>query len=51
MVSPMTLSGKYVEIVHDEITVKLPYKWLKNCSGIVVINYCLSNWKGLSHAI
>lgn len=38
MVSPMTRSGKYDEIVHDEITVKLPHKWLKNWSGIVVIN-------------
>lgn len=51
MISPMTLLGKYDEIMGDEITVMLMHKWLKNCNGIVVINRCLSNRKGLSHVI
>lgn len=51
MISPMTLSGKYDEIIGDEITIMLMYKWLKNCDNIVVINCLLSNCKGLSNVI
>lgn len=51
MISPMTPSGKYDEIVGDDVAVKLMHRWLKNYNGTVVTSCCLSITEGFSNNI